>query len=502
MTLRPYQQDFVNGVARGFHEGFMRQLGVMPTAGGKTIVFSNIAARFWTKREERTLILAHREELVQQAADKLFAATGLTASIEQADRHADRASPVVCASVQTLQRGRLESWAKDHFGLVIVDEAHHILAPTFRNAVEHFNARVLGVTATPDRGDKKNLATFFDNLAYEIGILELVSQKYLSPLRIRSIPLKIDINDVRVTQGDYDANQLDAAITPYLGAIARAIADECGDRKRIVAFLPLIATSLRFVDECRAAGIDARHVDGGSKDRAEILKGFHDGKFRVLSNVSILTEGWDEPAVDCILVLRPTRSRSLFAQMIGRGMRLHDDKDHCLFLDFLWLHERHDLARPASLVAKTKEEEEAITAALANGEKDLGEAVETAAAEREAALIRQIAENARRRERFITLEQVGAILKDKKIQEYEPVFGWEKSPCTEKQRQVLDRFGLKCATKGEASIIMNRLFDRSRSKLATPKQLQWLVRYNHPSPETATTAEAKAFLDAKWAKIS
>jgi type I site-specific restriction endonuclease len=241
-------------------------------------------------------------------------------------------------------------------------------------------------------------------------------------------------------------------------------------------------------------------VDGASKDRAEILSDFSAGKFRLLSNVSILTEGWDEPGVDCVLVLRPTRSRSLFAQMIGRGMRLADGKENCLFLDFLWLHERHDLAKPASLVAKNKEEEAAITAALEKGEKDLGEAVEDAAAEREAALIRAIAENARKRERFITLEQVGAILKDRKIQEYEPTFGWECAPVTEGQRKVLDRFGLSCKTKGEASIIMNRLFDRSRAKLATPKQLQWLVRYGHPSPETLTVKEAKAFLDERWAK--
>jgi superfamily II DNA or RNA helicase len=500
MTPRSYQQDFIAGVAKGFNEGFRRQLGVMPTAAGKTIVFSHVAARFWTKRKERTLILAHREELVQQAADKLHAATGLVASVEKAERHADRNAPVVIASVQTLQRGRLESWPKDHFGLVIVDEAHHVLAQSFLNSVNHFDARVLGVTATPDRGDRKNLAAFFDNLAYEIGILELVSQKYLSPLRIRSVPLKIDLNSVKLTQGDYDANGLDAAITPYLGAIAREIAAQCGDRKKIVAFLPLITTSEKFVVECRAAGIDARHVDGGSKDRAEILGDFSAGKFRLLSNVSILTEGWDEPGVDCVLVLRPTRSRSLFAQMIGRGMRLAPDKDNCLFLDFLWLHERHDLAKPASLVAKNKEEEAMISTALEKGEKDLGEAVEDAAAEREAALIRAIAENARKRERFITLEQVGAILKDRKIQEYEPTFGWECAPVTEGQRKVLDRFGLSCKTKGEASIIMNRLFDRSLARLATPKQLQWLVRYGYPSPELATAAEAKKFLDEKWKK--
>lgn len=501
MTLRPYQNAFVNGVARGFHEGFMRQLGVLPTGGGKTICFANIAQRFHEKRGERTLVLAHREELITQAADKIKQATGLEASIEKAGDHADRTAPVVVASIQTMQGARLESWNPDHFGLIVCDEAHHVLADQWQATLARFNSRVLGVTATPDRGDKKNLATFFENLAYEIGILDLINQGFLAPVKIKAVPLRIDLADVKSTAGDYDSKALDAAIAPYLSQIARYIAENCQERRRIVTFLPLISTSQRFVEECQAVGIDARHIDGASPDRSEILNGFSAGKFRLLSNAMLLTEGWDEPGVDCLLVLRPTRSRPLYAQMVGRGTRLHPDKENLLLLDFLWMHERHNLARPASLVAKTKEEEQAITDKIfESDEKDLQEAQNDAAADREAALIREIAANAAKKERFITLEQVGAILKDRKIQEYEPVFGWERQAVTEKQRQVLDRFGLQCRTKGEASMVMNRLFDRSKAKLATVKQLQWLARYNYPNPEAATAAEAKAFLDERWAK--
>lgn len=501
MKLRPYQDDFVKGVAGGFHAGFRRQLGVMATGGGKTIVFSHIARRFHEKRGERTLILAHREELITQAAEKLHSATGIEATIEKADLHADRSAPVVVASVQTMRGDRLAGWPKDHFGLVVCDEAHHVLSDQWQSVLSHFEpARVLGVTATPDRGDRRNLATFFDNLAYEIGILELIRQGYLSPVRIRSVPLRIDLADVGSIAGDYDAKALDAAIKPYLGQIARYISDNCGDRKKIVAFLPLISTSELFASECRRAGITARHVDGGSPDRSDILADFSAGGFRLLSNAMLLTEGWDEPGVDCLLVLRPTRSRALYAQMVGRGTRLAPGKDHLLLLDFLWLHERHDLARPASLVAKNREEEAAITEIASKGEKDLSDAVDNAAADREAAVIRQLAENARRRERFVSLEQVGAILKEAKIRDYEPVFGWENAPVTPKQREVLDRFGVACKTKGEASIVMNRLFARSKEKLATVKQMVWLVRFRHPSPETCTAAEAKAFLDEKFGK--
>lgn len=499
-TLRPYQQEFVSGVATGFQAGFMRQLGVLPTGGGKTVVFAHIANRFHTKRQEKTLVLAHREELISQAADKIERATGLIPSVEKASQRADRASPVVVASIQTMQGSRLATWDKDHFGLIVCDEAHHVLADQWQSTLAHFTSRVLGVTATPDRGDRKNLATYFDNLAYEIGILELIKQKFLAPVRIKSVPLKIDLADVKITSGDFDANALDAAIKPYLSQIARYIADECQDRKKIVAFLPLISTSMLFVDECRKVGIDARHIDGSDKDRKQILQDYSDGKFRLLSNAMLLTEGWDEPGVDCLLVLRPTRSRALYAQMVGRGTRIAPDKDHLLLLDFLWLHERHDLARPASLVAKTKDEQEAITAILEGKEKDLSEAVEDAAAEREAAIIRQIAENASRRERFITLEQIGTVLKEEKMRDYSPTFGWETAPVSEKQQRVLDGFGIACRTKGEANMVLNRIFDRSKAKLATIKQLVWLVRFKHPSPDTCTQAEAKKFLDEKFSR--
>lgn len=498
---RPYQTDCIKAIAKGFSDGFKKQLIVMATGGGKTYVFSHVAKRFLERRNEKTLILAHREELTNQAVDKLRTFTGIDAGLEKADSFADRKSNVVVASIQTLQSDRLKSWAKDHFGLIIIDEAHHVMADSYQNILKHFNSRQLGVTATPGRSDKKNLATHFDNMAYEIGMLDLIGQGFLCPLRVRSVPLKIDLEKVEMTGGDYDATQLDAAITPYLKEIAKYIATQCHDRKKIIAFLPLIQTSKRFVEECLAAGIPAKHVDGESKDRKAIMAGFESDDTRVLSNAMIATEGWDCPIVDTVLPLRPTKSTELLKQMVGRVLRVHPDKDYSLFLDFLWLHEKHDLAKPASLVARTKDEEEAITKALEQGDdKDLGEAVEDAKNEREAALIRQIAANARKAERFIPIEQVGALLKDKKIMDYAPVFGWETAPVSAAQKNVLDRFGLKCTTKGEASMVMNRLFSRSKEKLATVKQLIWLVRFNHPTPETCTAKEAKIFLDERFKK--
>jgi superfamily II DNA or RNA helicase len=498
MNLRPYQNEFVHAVALGFSKGFMRQLGVLPVGGGKTICFSHIARRFLEKRGERTLILAHRNELVQQAADKLERSTGIIAAIEKADIRASRDAEVVVGSVQTLQRKRLASWPADHFGLIVCDEAHHIVSKQWQDTLGHFNARVLGVTATPDRADKKSLSRYFDNLAYEVGLLDLISQKYLAPITIRSVPLEIDIREVRQVAGDLDSAGLDSAITPYLGAIARYITEECGDRRRILTFLPLIQTSHAFVAECRKYGINATHVDGTSPDRKEILESFSRGEIRLLSNAMLLTEGYDEPAIDCVLVLRPTKSRGLFAQMIGRGTRLAEGKKDMLFLDFLWLHERHDLAKPASLIAKDKAEEESITKAIKDGATDLEQASKDATAERESALIQEIAKKARRKAVVLDIRDVGRIFSSEPIQNYKPQAPWESSRPSPKQEQILSRYGIRCETKGEASMVMNHLFDRSRAKLATPKQLIWLKRMNIPDAEKITAKEATQILNLKW----
>ena len=500
IEFRPYQNDFIAAVAKGFADSFRRQLGVLPTGGGKTLCFAGIAHRFHKKRAEKSLILAHREELVNQAADKVHKVTGLRVEIEKADQRATRDADVVVASVQTLQRSRLESWPRDHFGLVVADEAHHALAEQWQTTINYFDARVLGVTATPDRGDKRSLATFFDNLAYECTILDLIKQGYLAPVMVKSIPLKIDISKVAQLAGDLDSGGIASAIEPYLDTIAQCLA-ALPDRK-ILVFLPLIETSKKFVAACERAGVTACHVDGNSPDRAEILAKYGKGEFRCLCNAMLLTEGYDEPSIDCVVVLRPTKSRSLLAQMVGRGTRLHPGKGNLLLLDFLWLHEKHNLAKAASLVAKSEAEEESISKVLEKGdETDLAEAVGTAEAEREAALIRELAEGVRRKERYVSLENVAALLKDTKMREYAPVMGWETKPATQGQRTTLERFHIKCPpTMGEASMLLDRLFNRSKEKLATVGQVALLQKFRHPDPVTCTAKEAKAFLDEKFSR--
>jgi superfamily II DNA or RNA helicase len=349
LDLRPYQLQSINSVLRKWSE-FDRLLGVAPTGSGKTIKFAHIAnARAQTGR---VLIMAHRDELIDQARGKLFKACELLSSKEKASDYADPDAGVVVASVQTLARNsRLQRFARDHFQTVIVDEAHHTLADSYLRILNHFGqAKVLGVTATPDRGDKRDLARFYEDIAFEISLLDLIKDHWLCPIRIKTVPLKIDISAVGMRAGDYSEEELAQSIEPMLHELADAICVNVADRKTLI-FTPLVRTADQFADILRQRGLAAESVCGESPDRKGILSRFASGETGVLCNAMLLTEGYDEPSIDCVIPLRPTTIRSLYSQQIGRGTRIHPGKENLLLLDFLWLSRTHDLVGPASLIA-------------------------------------------------------------------------------------------------------------------------------------------------------
>lgn len=500
MHLRPYQEACVSAVISGWGES-ARQLVVLPTGGGKTIVFSAIAA----KTKGRTLILAHREELIEQAAEKLERSTGIRAEIEKAERRASPDARVVVASVQTLQGARLERWAPDHFDLVVCDEAHHAIADGWRKTLSRFDghANVLGVTATPDRGDKRNLGTYFERLAYEVGLVDLIRQGYLSPITIQSIPLQIDLGGVASTAGDFDAGQLGNALDPHLDAIARAVA-ECARGRRTLAFLPLIATSQKFTAACRRAGLRAEHVDGYDDQRREKLQRFAAWEYDVLSNAMLLTEGFDDPGIDCLVVLRPTRSRALYSQMIGRGTRVDALKANLLLLDFLWLHERHSVSRPAHLIASNEAEAEAMIEAEEeragrgdDAQMDLIEAQHDAAAKREEKLRDEIRKCSIKSAKFVSAEQFALAHGSLAAAEFEPSLPWEALDMTPAQEQALKRARIDPESvrgRGHASQLLNLHFKAQSLTLASPKQRALLARMGHPSPNTATVPEFRRWI--------
>ena len=243
MELRPYQQKAVDSIFKSWGE-FDKTLLVLPTGCGKTVCFAKVAERA-LKDGGKALVLAHREELLTQARDKIAAVTGLSCAFEKAGESAiDSLYPITCASVQTLMReSRLRRFSPDHYGTIIVDEAHHALSDSYQNILRYFSsAKVLGVTATPDRGDKQNLGKYFEDIAYEYSIRDAIKEGYLSKILVQTIPLKISLKGVKTTAGDYSADDLGSAIDPYLEEIAKHIPRE---RKTLI-FLPLIATSQRM----------------------------------------------------------------------------------------------------------------------------------------------------------------------------------------------------------------------------------------------------------------
>ena len=244
MELRPYQQQAREAVERDWAEGFRRTLLVLPTGCGKTIVFSKIIEDA-VRKGQRCLILAHRGELLEQASDKLLTATGLRCAVEKAEESSlESWYRVTVGSVQSLQREkRLERFPPDWFGVIVVDEAHHCLSESYQRVLEHFSeARVLGVTATPDRGDMRNLGQYFEHLAYEYTLPRAIRDGWLCPIKAVTIPLNLDLSGVGVQAGDFKTSDIDTALDPYLERIAGEMLSYCQGRKTVV-FLPLVKTS-------------------------------------------------------------------------------------------------------------------------------------------------------------------------------------------------------------------------------------------------------------------
>lgn len=313
MELRKYQKESIDSVLNEWNQGRKRTLLVLPTGCGKTVVFTKLAEEM-VKQGKRVLILAHRTELLEQASDKLYKITGLKTSLEKADSTAIGSwCRVTVGSVQTLQRDkRLNQFPKDYWDVIIVDEAHHILSDGYMKVMEYFDvANVLGVTATPDRSDMKNLGSYFDSLAYEYSLVQAIKEGYLSKIKALTIPIDLDLSSVSMSAGDFKASDVGTALDPYLVQIADEMAKYCKDRKTVV-FLPLVKTSQKFRDILNERGFKAAEVNGESKDRAEVLEDFEKGRYNVLCNSMLLTEGWDCPSVDCVVVLRPTKVRALY----------------------------------------------------------------------------------------------------------------------------------------------------------------------------------------------
>jgi len=505
MELRPYQEEARKAIQGQWSSGVKRTLLVLPTGTGKTIVFSKVIEDR-VRNGERVLVLAHRGELLDQAADKLYKSTGLMCATEKAEETCLGSwYRVVVGSIQSLQReNRLAQFDPNYFDSIIVDEAHHCLSDGYQRVLGYFDdANVLGVTATPDRGDMRNLGQYFESLAYEYTLPKAIKEGYLSPIKALTIPLELDISGVSMQSGDFRAAELGTALDPYLYQIADEMKKNCADRKTVV-FLPLVKTSQKFRDILNEKGFKAAEVNGNSADRAEILKDFDEGKYNVLCNSMLLTEGWDCPSVDCIVVLRPTKIRSLYSQMVGRGTRLFPGKTELLLLDFLWHTERHELCRPANLICETPEVAQKMTENIeaAGCPVDIQEAEQKASedvvAQREEALAKQLAEMKSRKRKLVDPLQFEMSIQAEDLTSYVPAFGWEMGPPSEKQRATLEKLGIlpdEIDNAGKAAKLLDRLGKRRIEGLTTPKQIRFLESRGFQHVGTWQFETAKKLID-------
>lgn len=512
MELRPYQKEATEAIEHEWENGIKNTLLVLPTGTGKTVVFCKVAED-QVKSGKRVLILAHRAELLEQAADKLHKTTGLIAAVEKAEETSlDSWYRVTVGSVQTLMReSRLARFNPDWFNVIIIDEAHHCLADSYQRILNHFiNAKVLGVTATPDRGDMRNLGTVFESLAYEYTLPRGIKDGYLCPIKAQTIPLKLDLSGVSIQSGDFKAGDLGTALDPYLMQIAQEMQTICADRKTVV-FLPLVKTSQKFRNILNGMGFHAAEVNGNSDDRAEILQAFDSGKYNVLCNSMLLTEGWDCPSVDCVVVLRPTKVRSLYAQMVGRGTRLSPGKTELLLLDFLWHTGRHELCHPASLICENEEVARKMTENIetAGCPVDIEEAEKEAQsdiiAQREEALAKKLAEMRTRKRKLVDPLQFEMSIQAEDLAGYVPSFGWELGPPSDKQRQNLEKMGIfpdEIENAGKAKLLLDRLALRRQEGLTTPKQIRFLENKGFEHVGTWSFDEARRLIDRiaanKW----
>lgn len=367
MTLRDYQAGGLQAVKTSAAAGVTKQLISLPTGTGKTVLFANLPSIGF----RRLLIVAHREELLDQAADKLrHWNPGLSVQVDQADRRADLEGVsmfdsgngyAICASVATIGRkgsSRLTRYPANHFDAVVLDEAHHSSAQSYRSVIEHFRAGepggplLLGVTATPFRADGADLSKVFDKIVYSLDLPAAIEQKYLVDIRAIAVQTKTELDGVTATREDFKAGELEDAVnTPGRnGKIIKAYLEKAPARKALV-FCAGVQHSKDLTEAFRNAGVSAEHLDGTTpKDvRKAILARLKAGATSVVCNCGVLTEGFDEPSISCVILARPTKSGVLYAQMIGRGTRLFEGKTDLLLIDVADLSSRHTLVNAAAM---------------------------------------------------------------------------------------------------------------------------------------------------------
>lgn len=507
--FRPYQLEASSAIIKawGKHRSCLASLA---TGAGKTVIAAGVTRYVVEKNQGRVLFLANRNELCVQPLATFSDQLGFVPALEKAEAQAPLDARVVIGSVQTLARQkRLERFPQDHFGYIFADEAHMSMAPSWRRILDHFKAaKLCGITATPFRADAKSLTDLYETEAFRLNLFDLVDQGWLvNPDHVYKLESAISLAQVRVkktTEGvDYDLQDAATAIEPYFLEIAREIKQQHAERK-ILAFLPLVASSQKFVAACQSVGLNAVHIDGEDVERDQKLRLFKDGQIQLLSNANLLHTGVDIPVCDCTLNLRPTKSKVLYVQIIGRSTRtvpgLIDGLDtvegrlkaiagsakpQAYILDPLWLTADHDLVTPSFLIAPNQADAEEMNrrATKSYSLRALSAQVQ---AEREAAILKRLSDAARFRENRVDYKFFAAATEDHALVNYEPVYKWEEHPPTKFSKLLLQQAGIDAesvASEGLARQIMLAIGRRRYRGLAEIGSLSFFAERTGITPQ-------------------
>jgi len=360
MQLRDYQIDCQTAIKNSFDQGINRQLVALPTGTGKTVIFAHLPQ---TLGVSKAIVLAHREELLDQARDKIQSVNpDLRVEVEQADRRASAWADIIVASVATIGRKdspRIERFDPNQWPLIICDEAHHSIASTYINVFNYFGIftdpkkLLVGVTATPNRGDKVGLAEVYQNIVFQRNLREMITAKWLCPITAYRIITGSDLTGVRIQHGDFvDADLAEAVNTPERNQLAvDSYKCYCEGRRALVFCVDKNHTR-DMADAFKKSGIPCGIVLGDTNpdERAYTLRQLAEGKIKVVANCMVLTEGYDLPTLSCIIMARPTKSGLLYTQCIGRGTRIHPEKQNLIVIDLTDNSQKHQLISLPSLL--------------------------------------------------------------------------------------------------------------------------------------------------------
>ena len=536
MILRPYQSAACEAIFKEWQENDST-LVVMPTGGGKTILFADVIRRVFPRR---ALVLAHREELIFQARDKIQRVTGLQADVEMGEYRADGglfdAARVVVSTIQTQCSGgdgggRMAKFDPARFGVLIIDEAHHATSPSYRRVIDYYRTnsalKVLGVTATPARADEAALGQVFQSVAFDYEVQDAIHDGWLVPIQQQMVHVDgLDYSSIRTTAGDLNGGDLAAVLEAEknLQQIASASVDIIGQRRALVFTASVKSAEMMAEIFNRHRTNMAAWVCGKTdkEERRKILAAFAAGKTQVVCNCGVLTEGFDDPGVEVVIMGRPTKSRSLYSQMVGRSTRplpgvvdgpetpearkaaiAASAKPSCLVVDFVGNAGRHKLVTSADILGGKFSDTAIVKAtefARAAGKPvNMSEALDQAEEElREQREQARLAEVARRAKLVATARFTTQSVDPFDVLHLEPTKarGWDQGrQISEKQRSLLAKQGINPdqVSFTEAKQLIAEIFRRWNGNLCSFKQAKVLKKYGFET--NVSFADASATID-------